>query len=57
MKRIIVDLFLFILMLLEFSRMYMNPIIHEIFGIILIILFVIHLVFNRGYINNILKLW
>ena len=37
-KKLIVDILMFILMILEFSRMYMEPIYHEIIGVILFIL-------------------
>lgn len=53
--KIVVDILMFILMLLEFSRGYIKPIYHEIFGILLFILVIIHLVLNRNYIKNILK--
>ena len=55
MKKLIVDILLFILMILEFSRMYMPPIWHEIIGILLIVLIIIHLILNRNYIKNIFK--
>ena len=54
-KKITIDILMFILMLLEFSRMYMEPIYHEIIGIILLILFIIHLILNMQYIKNIQK--
>lgn len=53
--KIIVDIFLFILMILEYSRMYMSPIWHEIIGITLIVLIIIHLLLNKNYIKNIFK--
>ena len=55
MKKIVVDILMFILMLLEFSRMYMSPLLHEIIGIILTILFITHIVLNRNYIKAIFK--
>ena len=55
MKKIFVDIILFILMILEYSRMYMPTIIHEIIGIMLLVLVIIHLILNRAYINNIFK--
>ena len=55
MKKIIVDILLFILMLLEFQRTYLPPEIHEIIGICLIILVIIHLLLNRKYIKAIPK--
>ena len=54
-KKIIVDILMFILMLLEFSRGYMKPIFHEIFGICLIVLVILHLIFNRNYFKTIFK--
>ncbi len=53
--KLIVDILMFILMLLEFSKVYMKPIFHEIFGIILVILIITHLFLNRNYIKNIFK--
>lgn len=53
MKRLVVDILLFILMIFEFSRMYMPTILHEIIGILLLVLVVIHLILNRNYIKNI----
>ena len=55
MKKILVDVFLFILMILEFSRMYLSPLIHEIIGILLIILVILHLILNKSYFKNIFK--
>ncbi len=54
-KKIIVDILMFILMLLEFSRNYMEPIYHEIFGIILLILVIIHLTLNMNYFKTLFK--
>lgn len=54
-KKLIIDLMLFISMLLEFSRMYMPTIIHEIIGILLVILVTIHLILNKKYLINITK--
>ena len=51
--KIIIDILMFILMLLEFSRGYMESIYHEIFGILLLILVIVHIVINRKYIKNI----
>lgn len=55
MKKIIVDILLFILILVEFSRLYLLPEIHEIIGILLIALIIIHLILNRKYIKSIPK--
>ena len=53
--KLIVDILMFILMLLEFSRGYMKPIFHEILGISLIVLLIMHLILNKNYIKNIFK--
>ena len=54
-KKIIIDILLFIFLILEFSRNYLEPVYHEIFGIILIILVIIHLLLNKNYLKNIPK--
>lgn len=54
-KKIIVDILLFILMIIEYSRQYLNPTIHEIIGICLIVLVIIHLYLNRKYLKSIGK--
>ena len=54
-KKLIVDIIMLILMLLEFSRIYTGALIHEIIGIILLILVIIHLILNKNYIVNIPK--
>lgn len=54
-KKIIIDILMLILIILEYSRNYINPILHEIFGIVLIVLLIIHLTLNINYIKNILK--
>ncbi|MEE0901963.1 MAG: hypothetical protein UIB31_05490 [Methanobrevibacter sp.] len=55
MKKIVVDILLFILMLVEYSRVYLPSEIHEIIGICLIILVLIHLILNRNYFKAIPK--
>lgn len=55
MKKIIVDILLFILMLIEYSRTQIPAEIHEITGICLIILVIIHLILNRKYLKAIPK--
>ncbi len=42
-------------MIIEFSRQYLDPTIHEIIGICLIILIIIHLYLNRKYLKGINK--
>lgn len=54
-NKLIIDILMFTLMILEYSKMYMKPIFHEIIGIILVILFVIHLILNINYIKNTFK--
>ena len=53
MKKIIVDILLFILIVVQFSRLYLPPEIHEIIGIVLIALVIIHLILKipRGRYN------
>lgn len=55
MKKIIVDILMFILMLVEFSKVHLPPEIHEIVGICLFVLVIIHLILNRKYIRAIPK--
>ncbi|MBR0271307.1 MAG: hypothetical protein IJQ68_04850 [Methanobrevibacter sp.] len=54
-EKIIVDVVLFILMIIEFSRQYLDPTIHEIIGICLVILVIVHLYLNRSYLKGINK--
>ena len=54
-KKIIVDILMFICMIMEFPRWYMPPIYHEIIWIILLILVILHLWFNREYFKNLTK--
>lgn len=49
------DILLFILMLMEFSKVYLPPEVHEIICICLIVLVIIHLILNRRYIKAIPK--
>ena len=42
-------------MLLEFSRLYTGALIHELIGIALLILVIVHLILNKNYLLNILK--
>ena len=44
--RIIVDFLMFIFMILEYSKIYTGQLIHEILGIALLILFIIHNILN-----------
>ena len=54
-KKVIIDILMFVCMILEFSRWYMQPIYHEIIWIALLILVILHLWFNRQYFQNIFK--
>ena len=54
-KKLIVDILMLALMLIEFSKNYLSPLIHEIIGIILFILVIIHLILNKNYIKNVFK--
>ncbi len=42
-------------MIIEFSRQYLDPTIHEIIGICLVILVIVHLYLNRSYLKGINK--
>ena len=53
MKKIIVDILLLILMLIQFSKVYLTSEVHEIIGISLILLAIIHIILNRKYIKAI----
>lgn len=54
-KKLIVDILMFVLMLLEFTKIYSGALIHELVGIALFILVIVHLILNSAYIKNILK--
>lgn len=54
-KKLIVDILMFILMLLEFSRLFTGAFLHELIGIALLILVIVHLILNKNYILNIFK--
>lgn len=54
-KKLIVDILMFILMLLEFSRLFTGAFLHELIGIVLLILVIVHLILNKNYILNIRK--
>ena len=55
MKKIIVDILLLILMLMEYSKSYLPGEIHEVIGIMLVILVIMHLILNRKYLKAIPK--
>ena len=54
-KKLIIDILMFILMILEFSRLFTGALLHELIGITLFILVIIHLILNKNYILNIRK--
>lgn len=54
-KKLIVDILMLMLMILEFSRLYTGSLLHELMGIVLLILVIIHLILNKRYILNITK--
>ena len=51
-KRTIVNLLLLICTLLEFSKVYLTPEIHELIGIALLILMIVHIMQNRRYLQS-----
>lgn len=53
--RMIVDTLMLLLMLLEYSKLYTGQLLHEIFGIILLVLFIVHNVLNINFYKNIFK--
>ncbi len=55
MIKIIVDILLFVLLIIEYSRVYMTPLLHEIIGSLLLIVIITHLILNRNYLKNIFK--
>ena len=55
MKKIIIDILMFIALILEFSKAYLSPLIHELLGVSITILFITHLILNRQYIKTIFK--
>ena len=55
MSKIIVDILMFIAVVLEFSKLYLSPLVHELLGICIFILMIVHLSFNKKYIKNIFK--
>lgn len=53
--KMIIDSLMLIIMLLEFSKLYTGQLLHEIFGIALFVLFIIHNILNINFYKNILK--
>ena len=44
--RMIVDILMILLMLLEYSKLYTGQLLHEIFGTLLLVLFIVHSTLN-----------
>ena len=53
--KIIIDILMLIIMLLEYSRIYTGQLLHEVFGIILLLLFFIHNILNINFYKELLK--
>ena len=54
-KKIVIDILMFILMLLEYSKLYTGQLLHEVFGILLLILFILHNILNIKFYKELLK--
>lgn len=55
MKKIVVDILLLLLLVTEFSKLYFTSFIHELVGLLLLVVVIIHLILNRNYLKNIFK--
>ena len=53
--KIVIDIIMLILMILEYSRIALGPLIHEIIGITLFILFIIHNLLNISFYKSLFK--
>ena len=53
--KMIIDALMLIIILLEFSKLYTGQLLHEAFGVALLILFIIHNILNINFYKNILK--
>ena len=53
--RMIVDILMILLMLLEYSKLYTGQLLHEIFGTLLLVLFIVHNTLNINFYKNIFK--
>ncbi len=53
--KMVVDILMLILMLLEYSKIYTGQLLHEIFGIALLVLFIIHNVLNINFYKALFK--
>ena len=54
-KKIVIDILMLILMLLEYSKLYTGQLLHEVFGILLLILFILHNILNIKFYKGLLK--
>lgn len=54
-KKIVIDTLMLILMLLEYSKLYTGQLLHEVFGILLLTLFISHNILNINFIKDCLK--
>lgn len=55
MIKVFVDIILFLLLALEFSKMQLGSFIHELIGILIVVVLIVHLYLNRNYIKTIFK--
>lgn len=53
--KMIVDIVMLILMLLEFSKLHTGQLLHEIFGVCLFVLFIVHNLLNLSFYKNLFK--
>lgn len=53
--KIIIDIAMLILMILEYSKIYTGQLLHELFGITLFVLFVLHNILNINFYKTLLK--
>lgn len=53
--KMLVDILMLVIMLLEYSKLYTGQLLHEIFGIVLFILFVILNILNLNFYKNFFK--
>ena len=53
--KIIIDILMLVLMLLEYSKIYTGQLVHEIIGIVLLLLFLTHNILNINFYKNLFK--
>lgn len=53
--KIIIDIAMLILMILEYSKIYTGQLLHELFGVTLFVLFVLHNILNINFYKTLLK--